>query len=479
MNQRVTMVQPAERKPLDGNGASRRERVALGWYFSAAVIAAALLVGEFAGPMVASMFAVFCAAIVIAWVWRVPQKHLPPGAVWLILLFVVGSVSAVLTLATGAGGGIALRDLQRDLLILGSHLLLLIVGYYFSTHWEISRILLGMLVLVGGVVSAVQIWEFFLAVSRGVQDLHVLRLEAGRGSVAQVAAVVAVYLITRGMGQSRLKIVLWAVAAVCLVSITLTLSRVQFASLLIFVIAFSATRLDAKRGRNLIPSFGRAVVVGLAGICVLAAAIYSIQFFSREAYVFVYEGFVEKTMNSWTELFSTSQQSVADINATYRAFEAEKGMEVFVHGNGLTQWIGHGWGTAVDLGLDTASTRDDFVRDQAAFLHNGYVNYLVKTGVIGCGLYVAFLLHIGARAVWGSRREENPELGLARRQALLGASASLALGTMTAGGFGFPMGFPALALLIGICSGLLPVGKLRRLQSNRGRPGDLRPASLN
>lgn len=433
-------------------GSVARDRLTLGWFVCAGLIGVTLLVGEYAGPLAACASAVMIAGGVLIWAWDPSVKHRPPpGASWLILLAALGCFSAVIMLASGSLQS-DLRDITRDVLIILSSLLFFVVGHRFSRRWDTSCVLLGALVIVGTVVSLVQIALFVEAVSRGVQDLYVLRLVAGRGSIAQLCAVVAVHMLTRDMPRSRLRTLLWIMAAVCLLSIVLTLSRLVLLLLLIFGLIFAATKLDSIDGRTLVPATSRALLVILGSVLTLSGVIFALQFISREAYEFVWTGFVEKLLNSWTEVATTEIQTLSDLNANYRAFESGKAMEMFRGGNWFAQWVGHGWGANVPLGMDTASSRDEFVRVEAAFLHNGYINYLVKTGVIGAALYVAFLSHLAALALWGRPLSEIGEKGLMRRQALLATVLALAAGSVIAGGLAFPAGFLSIALLLGLCA---------------------------
>ena len=102
------------------------------------------------------------------------------------------------------------------------------------------------------------------------------------------------------------------------------------------------------------------------------------------------------------------------------------------------------------FGLETASTKASFTRTEASFLHNGYTYFLMKTGVVGALMYVAFLLHLGRRAIAHTHWPTDVFASMQRR-VLLVLVIALAVGTVTTGGLGYPATFFGLAVLLGAC----------------------------
>jgi O-antigen ligase len=116
----------------------------------------------------------------------------------------------------------------------------------------------------------------------------------------------------------------------------------------------------------------------------------------------------------------------------------------------FVQMIGQGWGSSVRFGLETASTKASFSRTEASFLHNGYTYFLMKTGVVGALMYVAFLIQVAVRALSGTRWRTEDFASMQRR-ILLVVVIALAIGTVTTGGLGYPATFLGLAVLLGAC----------------------------
>lgn len=406
--------------------------------------------GGYFGPIATTLFALLAASVALAfWLIRTGSFVLPVGLGFLLAILMIGSGSASVAMSVGRGG--SQTDLVRDVAILLSYSTFLLAGYYFARDCGAVRLVWWVLIVVGVLRSAVQLWLFTGQVASGVSDVYVLRLEAGRGEQVQLVAVVAACLLVRGSrpGDFWAKVAKLS-AAICVVSITLALSRVLLTELIIVAMIFSATRIVDGSG-SLRLSLSRAFTVAAGGVAVLTLALISLRWVSEPAFTFVYEGFIEKLLNSWNEVVSTQQQSAQDIDENYRAFESDRGVQSFINAGWFSQWFGQGWGTSVKLGLDTASTRSEFVRTEAAFLHNGYISYLVKVGIIGLSCYVGFMLRLVHHAVFEPGQGEGGGRSVPQRQALLSVALCLGVASLTGGGFGFPSGFLSVALLIGTC----------------------------
>jgi hypothetical protein len=106
----------------------------------------------------------------------------------------------------------------------------------------------------------------------------------------------------------------------------------------------------------------------------------------------------------------------------------------------------------VDFGFETASTKSTFSRTGAAFLHNGYAYFLMKTGILGVVLYAGFMVHLVARAASRHIWPITP-FALTQRKLLLVGVIGLAVGTVTTGGLGFPATYLGLVVILGACYG--------------------------
>lgn len=437
-----------EGRGADFSAPSTQPELVLG----AALLGVAIFVAEggYAGPMVTTFFALLCASFsLLLWLVRAASFDLPVGLTWLLGMLAVGALSATSALAAGRAG--TQTDLVRDLAILMSYMSFILVGFYFGRDRNAVRLMWWVLIVTGAVTSLVHLWLFTGQITAGVSDVYVLRLRAGRGNQVQLVAVIAACLVMRGCrpGDFSRKLAV-ALAGVCVVSITLALSRLLLIELVIVAIIFASTRVEDGTTR-LRFSPVRALTVVAGGVASLTLVLVILRFISEPAFVFVSEGFLDKLLNSWTEVTSTQQQTAQDIDGTYRAFEADRGTTSFLEAGWFSQWFGQGWGAAVQLGLETASTTSEFTRTEAPFLHNAYINYLVKVGIVGLACYLGFMLRLIHFAVLEPTGGEEPVASARRRQAVLAATLCLGVASLTTGGFGFPSGFFSIALVIGTC----------------------------
>ncbi|WP_411893952.1 O-antigen ligase family protein [Winogradskyella sp. A2] len=111
------------------------------------------------------------------------------------------------------------------------------------------------------------------------------------------------------------------------------------------------------------------------------------------------KAFIYKTQNSLTELFEPidAENILKDRRALWehwRAYEAVKAIDQ-VNSNGFKAWvIGMGFGSQIEL--DTYVNLDGKKFTKVPSIHNGFINILFKTGVLGLVCYVFFIFHIFA-----------------------------------------------------------------------------------
>jgi O-antigen ligase len=230
----------------------------------------------------------------------------------------------------------------------------------------------------------------------------------------------------------------------------LTLSRGLMLDLIILAIAmvgFTATRYG-----TLIPDVLKSVVVILSALAVAVGLYFAVRFAMPPVGQFIDEFFITKLQNSFTEVSGTNLETRNQIMTNYRAFELERVMQQFREQSVLVQWLGQGWGSTLEFGFETASSKSTFSRTNAPFLHNGYAYYLMKTGIVGLLLYIVFLSHVTLRAT-ASKTWPRADFAVVRRRILLAAVGVLASHTVTAGGLGFPAIYFGLLTLLAACYG--------------------------
>ncbi|WP_193046311.1 hypothetical protein [Mycolicibacterium baixiangningiae] len=419
-----------------------------GWVFLAAAVFISLVVAEYQGPIIGIAVSVTAIGVAILCSAGLPVPKFPGAAVWLVGILILGLGSAVL--ADVRGQTSLDVDVQRDLGISLSYLLYLSVGCYFSYSRHTLRLLLIAVVAAGLLISVVHLVRLSEVLSSGATDLYLFRLEAGRGSVTQFAALCSTLVLLRDSAKTTHRTLIIGSATVLVMSMLMTLSRGLMFLLIILVVG--ATGLTVGQRNRLSVNVPR-LLITVAAAMAAAASIYVLtRICLPVAHLFIDEYFITRLANSVTEVSGTKLETRTQIADSYRAFELNRAMVQFEAQPAYAQWIGQGWGSHVNFGFETASTRSTFSRTGAAFLHNGYAYFLMKTGIVGLVLYLGFMLHALARAASRNTWPTTPS-ALTRRKLLLVVATGLAVGTVTTGGLGFPATYLGLVLILGACYG--------------------------
>lgn len=425
-----------------------RIRLDAGWYWFAGAVFLAILVAEYKGPIIGIAFAVAAASSGLIWMRQFPTPRFPSVGLWLIAIMVVGVVSAV---AADLRGSLTMNiDLERDVGTAISYLIYLVIGCFFAYNKSTLRVILIAIAAAGLVISAVQLFKAGTMVSAGVSDLYLFRLEAGRGSQSQFAGLCACLILLRDEIAAKHRFAILFAAVTCTVSMLAVLGRGLMADLVILAIVVMG--LTSSRRGSLVPDLSRLLVVILAAVTIAVGTYMALRVALPPVRQFIDDFFITKLLNSLHEVSGTGMETRSQIAANYRAFELEQSVHQFAEQPAFAQWLGQGWGSTVEFGFETASTKANFSRTNAPFLHNGYGNYLMKVGIAGLLLYIGFLWHLVMRAV-SKQGWPDGEFAVIRRKVLLAATLVLAFGTVAGGGLGFPAIYFGLITLIGACCG--------------------------
>jgi O-antigen ligase len=220
----------------------------------------------------------------------------------------------------------------------------------------------------------------------------------------------------------------------------------------LIILAIAMVGFTANRFGTLIPDVLKSFFVILSALAAAMGLYFAVRFAMPPVGQFIDEFFITKLQNSLTEVSETNLETRNQIIANYRAFELERVMQQFREQSVRVQWLGQGWGSTLEFGFETASSKSTFSRTNAPFLHNGYAYYLMKTGIVGLLLYIGFLSHLALRAT-ASKTWPSAGFAVVRRKILLGAVGVLAIDTVTAGGLGFPAIYFGLLTLLAACYG--------------------------
>ena len=299
-------------------------------------------------------------------IWRVLKVRSFWSFVWplfaLLLLGIVGGVNN------------APKDFTRDFLYLSSVLTIVMMGAWFGLDRIAFRSVNRHLLVLGSFMAAYQLTPFMLRPSLVFEPFNVIVESIPSGSELTVYALAIVTMRTGEerayIVRSRLLRILLAIALA--VAVLLSFSRSMIFSAALLCILVNARFRTVESNRRLL------VVVTI----VAAAALFSVIAGSEEF------GLVSKTRRAFTEIKPSEYSSNDDINLNWRGYEAYRGLVTFASGNALQKTFGQGFGSKIDLGI--VMVLGDAEYDEIPNLHNGYISLLVKTGISGVVLYLAF-----------------------------------------------------------------------------------------
>jgi hypothetical protein len=111
------------------------------------------------------------------------------------------------------------------------------------------------------------------------------------------------------------------------------------------------------------------------------------------------DAFIQKAANTSSEVNVHSYETYEDINLNWRGFEASRAAKTYGGFSETEKLVGGGFGTMVDLGfaMKLGDTGESF--EFVPLLHNGYMELLVKTGLIGLSLFILFCIQIVLMAI--------------------------------------------------------------------------------
>jgi hypothetical protein len=128
-------------------------------------------------------------------------------------------------------------------------------------------------------------------------------------------------------------------------------------------------------------------ILTIAGIVGLATAIWPFlpQYDGEAATAF------NKLSRSFEEISFTDSYNSVEMVRNWRGHEAYNAQYMFNNSSSYHKIFGNGLGSSVDLGQDISFNIDGSFRT-LPILHNGYYHIIIKYGLIGALIYIAFVL---------------------------------------------------------------------------------------
>jgi hypothetical protein len=195
------------------------------------------------------------------------------------------------------------------------------------------------------------------------------------------ASALAVLLLAAHAGRPRAGLALapplaMGAALLCTASVVLSFSRV-LALVTLLGVAVVLGALVRHEGRRLL-------LLALVGVLAILALRVVIDPESREART----GFFGKFARVPEELWPSDRLHGQEVHDNWRGYETARALRHWAAGHPGQWLLGDGFGALVDLGRFQQLSPNP--RERMRFIpvfHNGYIYVLVKTGLVGLGLY--------------------------------------------------------------------------------------------
>ena len=259
-------------------------------------------------------------------------------------------------------------------------------------------VVIGAYACLGTIVTVVQHRGELLA-STSIEDYR--QFLGAHTVVLALPAVVLVLMRHVGLptiGVTRLTMVRATIYILSIIAVLSLFSRTHMVCLAAGLVCTVNPRFTPRRVRNY-----TVVLLGGAVLLVLASG-----FFHSSRVGALIELFFEKTANTSSEVNVHSYETFEDINLNWRGFEAARAAKTYGEFGDTEKLFGGGFGTNVDLGfaMKLLGSHGWEYLEFIPILHNGYTELLVKTGLLGLSLFIAFFIQIVVMALREFRKSE-------------------------------------------------------------------------
>ncbi len=285
--------------------------------------------------------------------------------------------------------GLALRDVWH----FGKYPLVMSFGYLWARKSASIRHTLDTCMVVSGIACSV----FLLAILSGQAPLHVslgpLPQKYGRAPHSSLLGAAIVPLATvYGVRLPRArKLVGFLVFAACVLCMAISESRTLMGATLLVTGLLVFVRLSSSMKVLLL-----VVIVGFG--------LVSARVIAERAAVSDWTSLASKMTHTLKEISPQAHQEQVDITHFWRGYETAMAWREYTAGGFAEKIFGGGFGEEVDIGVVMQLGVNEYRR--IPVLHNGYLTLLVKTGLLGLVLHVAFLASLGGL---GRRNLEAPD----------------------------------------------------------------------
>jgi hypothetical protein len=300
----------------------------------------------------------------------------------LIVIVIIGVISSFFY-------PINVYDFFKDFFLFLKPILYILIGYYSALKIKDVKFLFKAIVSAALLFAFIHVFKVGLFILDNPADISRIRNIGGKANFIELFALVIMFLnkkhriIPDYIKNDTLAKILLSV------SFLLYFSRTMFVGALILIFSFNGYLKISKKGLSYM--FGIIISVSL-----LYIFLYSIDLERGAEGI---EGFAYKLKIAPTEIFASeiNQNNHADLWDHWRGYEVVKAFEQLDNTRFNVGFLnGKGLGSLVDLGFMAPLNRDGI--QYIPKIHNGYVNIIFKSGLLGLFFYFYFLFSIYLQA---------------------------------------------------------------------------------
>ncbi len=390
------------------------------WGLFAAVMAPAALSAE----LVSGLLFIFAAFYILAVGFKFPRK----------LLYLIGPMLLFILLGLLGSSGNSTYDIFKDVWYTGKSVLSLVAGYLLMSEVRDLKSLIKVFLIAAALSALLHLSRFVMDPSLLSQAVNALREGAGKGFFISVLAVSIIAACRHfKLEVFRKPSVMWFILALSIVSLTLSFSRTFWISLAVLLVSIYGL-LSLRNMKRLLVLF---VFLALSAGVIMTAP--------ESEQTGQNPTLRGKMAYSLKEIAIRNYVDKKDIASNWRGYESFRAIQTYLKGDAKQYFTGRGFGTMIDLGIYIKLGGEEKLRFIPT-LHNGYMYILVKTGIIGLGIYAYFLLRFFLQGRVGEKAT-GTDLRLAGRLVVALTLVLVATTLVIAGFFNKNTLHPALVLL--------------------------------
>jgi len=300
----------------------------------------------------------------------------------IIFLAILLTIVAVIGLFSSYGLKYPFFDILKDIIYFVRPVTVLLASYFVVKRIKSQNYVFNVVILMAFIFAVKHLFNIVISLGKIDSYIFLRSLGGKQNHIETVALIFLFFTPFNTLFVKHRKLVTYIIV----LSFVLYLSRTMFIILFVFFLAYKGYLFLNKK-------FFKGIFVILITSLALGIIISNIDT-NRDSQGI--KAFIYKTQNSFKELFAPIDTSeiVNDRRLLWehwRAYEANKAIEQISESGAKAWLIGMGFGSQIDL--ETYAYLDGKTFTEVPTIHNGFVNVLFKTGILGLIFYLLFIFY--------------------------------------------------------------------------------------